>query len=149
MTKEQVAEYAFKLYPKEDKVFITSDKQAFFIAEQAEAHAPRLKDKKITTFTRKEKVDKHVPGTEIKQEARLSGEGLVKLGQETASKDDGAKGSGKAEDDDSPKEGIKPVEYSMNNTKDQLLEAAKGLEVSEEMTKAQILAVLYPEDDKE
>jgi hypothetical protein len=159
MTKQQVADHVFARYPKQDEVFITSDNQAFFTPEQAEAHAPRLKDRKITDIKRKskeEEADTDIAdlgdGTDQNPFEKISGEGLVERSKEDYDAPGGTTGQEKetskaATYDKDPVKDDGP-EFSMRNNKDELLDAAKGLEADEDMTKKQILHVLYPDDEQ-
>lgn len=207
MRKQKVADHVFARYPKADTVYITGDNQAFFTIEEAEAHAPRLSDRKIKTIERNVKEEDEDSDTENLGDGtnqhpfkKISGEGLVerkpsdydapgatvgadketsdaanygkqadlakakaekeavdkvaadkKAAEDNAdadaaakkAKDEAAKTAASDEGDapDSP-------EYSMRNTKPELLAAAKGLEITDEMTKQEILDVLYPSETK-
>lgn len=133
MKKKDIAAHVFKRYPKENTVYITSDKQAFFNAEQAEAHAPRLKDKEISVIEREvEDIDVDAEtlgdGTNQKPFERISGEGIVT--RKTAPEDTATKTDG-------------PL--TMANTRNELVaEAAKqNINIGKE-TKQEILDLLYP-----
>lgn len=52
MTNKEVANHVFARNPKIDKVYVTSDKQAFLEKHQAEGHAQRLKDQKVEPFSK-------------------------------------------------------------------------------------------------
>lgn len=205
MSKKKVAEFVFARYPKSDTVYITSDEQAFFTVEEAESHAPSLKDKKIVTIERTvedEEDDSPIEnlgdGSDMNPFVRTTGEGLVerdyskydapgattgaekspdgssvaqtygkqadlererleKVAGEKALNDkktaedlaaaDAKKLAAKkaAEEGTASDEGADgSPEFSMKNTKAELTEAAKGLEITDEMTKQEILGVLYP-----
>ena len=57
MTKNEIAKHIFARNPEVQKLFITSDGQAFYEEHQAEGHAGRLKVQKVETFEKEAKME--------------------------------------------------------------------------------------------